>query len=452
MSESRNPSLLVISQVYVPDPASVGQHMADAAEAMAGRGYDVRVLASSRGYENSKVKYARKERRCGVDITRLPFSSFGKRTLAHRVLGQGLFLLQVIVRGLFARRLAGVLVSTSPPMASFAAVVIGFVRGVPITYWLMDMNPDQAIAMGKVSTKSPLVAAMRWLNRRVFARAANVVVLDRFMAERVHAQYGVHGRMEVVPPWPHVAAAMPDKETRRQGDKEQPLSPPIENPFITEHGLAGKFVVMYSGNHSLASPVTTLVQAALQMQDDPRVVFMFIGGGLGKRAVDEAIESHRPANILSLPYQPLERLLYSLSAADLHIVTVGNGMVGIIHPCKIYGAMAVGRPVLLVGPRPSHAADLIERHKCGWRIDHGDVAGATAMLRQIASTPRAELAAMGERARDAACQHYSKERLCAEFCDIIERGMAPVKYGGAPQPNLQQSESARQASCWKPQL
>jgi colanic acid biosynthesis glycosyl transferase WcaI len=338
----------------------------------------------------------------------------------------------------------------------------------------MDMNPDQALAMNKVSARNPLVWAMRWLNRRIFARAANVVVLDRFMAERVERQYEVRGRMEILPPWPHAAAELSDKETRRQGDKENEvfgrvsLSPPLpvslsnsnpdgrerpaRNPFVEDHALEGRFVVMYSGNHSLASPVTTLVETALRMQDDPRFVFVFVGGGLGKRAVDEAIETHKPANILSLPYRPLERLHFSLSAADLHVVTLGNDMVGIIHPCKIYGAMAVGRPVLLIGPRPSHAADIIERHGIGWRVDQGDVEGLAAVLQQVAAMPRTDLAAMGERARHIAQQYYSKKNLCAEFCDIVERGMtSPVRRGEPARPHPVHGDSMRQTAPWKAQ-
>ncbi len=440
MRESRKPLLLVISQVYVPDPASVGQHIADAAEAMAARGYDVSVLTSSRGYEDAREKFPRRERRSEVDVIRLPFASFGKRSLAHRMLGQCIFLLQVIARGLLARRLAGILVSTSPPMASFAAVVIGLVRRVPLTYWLMDMNPDQVLAMGRVSIRNPLVWAMRRLNRRIFARAANVVVLDRFMAERVERQYKVGGRMEILPPWPHVAAA------HLTGFHDG-----THNPFVTEHKLAGRFVVMYSGNHSLASPVTTLVEAALRMKDDPRFVFVFVGGGIGKRAVEKAIERHRPANMLSLPYQPLERLRFSLSAADLHVVTLGDDMVGIIHPCKIYGAMAVGRPVLLIGPRPSHAADIIERLGIGWRIDHGNVEGAMALLQQIRAMPQTELAAIGVRAREAVQQDYNKERLCAEFCDVIERRMAAPQLGEVPQANFGQPDAMRHPAAWKAQ-
>jgi glycosyltransferase involved in cell wall biosynthesis len=193
------------------------------------------------------------------------------------------------------------------------------------------------------------------------------------------------------------------------------------NPFIAEHQLDGRFVVMYSGNHSLSSPVTTLVEAAVALCDDPRFVFVFVGGGLGKRAVDEAIARHPQQNIVSLPYQPLAQIKVSLSAADVHVVTLGNHMAGIIHPCKIYGAMAIGRPVLVIGPRPSHASDLVERHQVGWRVDQGDVPGAIAALRSMVEMPSADLQAMGERGRHAVREHYSKDRLCAALCDIVER-------------------------------
>ncbi len=57
MSASKQPTLVIISQVYPPDPASVGQHMQDAAKALAQRGLDVRVLTSARGYNDSSAKY-----------------------------------------------------------------------------------------------------------------------------------------------------------------------------------------------------------------------------------------------------------------------------------------------------------------------------------------------------------------------------------------------------------
>jgi colanic acid biosynthesis glycosyl transferase WcaI len=402
---SPQPLLLIISQVYVPDPASVGQHIADVAEAMARRGYRVRVLTSRRGYDNPRERFAARETRGGVDILRLPFSSFGKRSLVHRVAGQALFLLQVIVHGVFAPHLCKILVSTSPPMASIAALAISFVRRVPISYWVMDLNPDQAIALQKVGANNLAVRALRWLNGRIFARAAQVVVLDRFMAERIQRQYTVAERLEISPPWPHEDCL----ELRG-----------VENPFRAKHNPDNRFVVMYSGNHSLASPLTTVVEAARRLRDDPRFLFMFIGGGHGKREIEEAIAKDGTTNLVSLPYQPLDQLRFSLSTADVHIVTLGCEMVGIIHPCKIYGALAVGRPVLYVGPTPSHVSDLLERFAVGWHVQQGDVDGLVEQLCRGVDLTAADRMELGRQAIQVIAENYDKTTLCEAFCDLID--------------------------------
>src|SRR5262245_45746980 len=130
------PTFLIISQVYVPDPASVGQHVADAAVEMARRGYRVIVYTSARGYDDPSKKYPSRETLNGVEVRRLPLSSFGKSSIAVRLLAQWLFLIQAMVRGLFTRGLAGIIVSTSPPFCGFAGAMISRLRGVPVKYWL----------------------------------------------------------------------------------------------------------------------------------------------------------------------------------------------------------------------------------------------------------------------------------------------------------------------------
>ena len=131
-----------------------------------------------------------------------------------------------------------------------------------------------------------------------------------------------------------------------------------------------------------------------------------------------------PKNIRSLPYQPLDQIKYSLSAADAHVVTVGNDVVGIVHPCKICGAMALARPILLVAPDPCHASDLLSGPKIGWHIGHGQVDQCVEIIQQIASADRGELAAMGWRGAQIIRDRLNKEKLCGAVCDVFERGLS----------------------------
>jgi len=287
-------------------------------------------------------------------------------------------------------------------------MVIAWVHRVPIKYWVMDLNPDQMIVLGRLTERSLPARVFNFINRRILNRAADVVVLDRFMAERLARKCDVSAKQTLMPPWPH--------------DDHLAVVNHADNPFRREHDLNGKFVIMYSGNHGYSTPITTVLQAALKLQDMDNLVFMFIGGGVGKKEVEDTIAEHKPPNIVSLPYQPLDQIKYSLSAADVHLVSAGDTVVGVVHPCKVYGAMAVSRPILLLGPDPCHVSDLLSEHRLGWHIMHGDVDAAVATLREIVETPAAEIKAMGERGRDIITTRLGKQVLCGRFCDVLERG------------------------------
>ncbi|MBC7782930.1 MAG: glycosyltransferase family 4 protein [Burkholderiales bacterium] len=402
-------TLLVVSQTFVPDPASVGQHMADVAVEMARRGRPVRVYASARGYEDSSVVYPARENLHGVDVRRLALGSFGKRNLLFRAAGTAWFMFQAFFAALFAPNIGAIFFSTSPPLIGFPMSIVGMLRRVPVAYWAMDLNPDQLIAMKKIGPRSFAAWLLERVNRFILRRSALVIALDRFMADRLMQRTRLDGKLLVMPPWPHV---------QHTGSLAH-----ADNPFRTQHGWGGKFVIMYSGNHSPANPLRTLLDAAVRMKDDARVVFAFVGGGSGKKEVDQTISDNGLTNAVSLPYQPLETLHLSLSSADVHVVSMGDDMVGIIHPCKVYGAMSVGRPILFLGPAPSHVADILNQHPIGEAIRHGDVDGCVAAIRRLAELPEVELNRMGLLAQQVLDSSLSQNILQTRFCDGLETTM-----------------------------
>jgi len=104
-------------------------------------------------------------------------------------------------------------------------------------------------------------------------------------------------------------------------------------------------------------------------------------------------------------------------------VCMGDDMVGMVHPCKVYGAMAVRRPILFIGPTPSHVADLLAEYDIGAHVRHGDVEGAVATIRRLAATEPARLREMGERGGALLARSFAQSRLCGQFCDGVERAM-----------------------------
>jgi colanic acid biosynthesis glycosyl transferase WcaI len=400
-------SIVLVTQTFPPDSAAVGQHMADLAETMARRGHRVRVLTADRGYDDSSVKYPRRETTSfGVDVRRLRFTSFGKANLLNRIAAMLSFIGQAGATLLFQRDLGGVVFSTSPPFVGVLAAIVGRIRRVPLAYWAMDLNPDQLVALGILPSDGPVARCLRRLNRSILRRTDVVITLDELMAQRLRQQTGGPIKVDIIPPW--------------SPDKALAPVPRNENAFRIKHHLGNKTVVMYSGNHTPSNPLTTLLDAAVALRDCEVLHFVFVGSGTAKQQVERYITRYSLHNILTLPYQPKATLSDSLSAADVHVVSLGTPMAGVIHPCKVYGAMAVARPILYFGPSPSHVTAILDEWQNGWAVAHGDVTGATTILRHIASLPHQALATVGERGRAAMDSRFDPARLCGAVAEAIE--------------------------------
>ena len=399
-------ALLIFSQPFWPDPAAVGQQLTDVAVELIERGYSVKVYTSNRGYDDPSIKYRKKETYKGVVIHRLGFSSFGKKNLVFRGMGVLFFIVQCILKALFTKENDGILFSTTPPFIGLAAIIAKNVRNIPVFYWAMDLNPDQLLMLGKISEKSIVYRALESVNRLILKHSVAIYTLDKYMGKRIFARGDFNQKMKIAPPWAHIS-------------EQKRIQEYLSNPFRGKHSIQPQTVVMYSGNHSIANPLTTLLEAAVQLKDDERVRFLFIGGGSGKAEVERYVQEHELRNVVSLPYEPIENLHNSLSAADVHVVSMGDKMVGIIHPCKVYGAMAVGKPILYLGPEPSHVSDILREVSCGWHVAHGDVAGCAKVLKEILASEPSRLRAMGENAARFINESLSKDLLCGNLCDDI---------------------------------
>jgi hypothetical protein len=122
-----------------------------------------------------------------------------------------------------------------------------------------------------------------------------------------------------------------------------------------------------------------------------------------------------------LPYQPLRQLSASLSAADLHLVVMGDPFVGIVHPCKIYNILRVARPVIYVGPKPSPASEVLEQQLDGLLsacVSHGDAAG---LVRQIMRMQRASHELAGTSGSELVAR-FSRETVLPRLMMELEEG------------------------------
>src|SRR5262245_50060249 len=339
-------TFLLLNQTFHPDRVATAQYLTDVAQALVAHGHSVTVLTSARGYDDPDVSFDAHETWEGIEIHRIHPLALGKSSRWRRAVDFASYLALCVARLARMPRFDVVIALTSPPLISVLGALVARLRGSRFVFWVMDLNPDEAIAAGWLKRDSLSAQLLARLLSFSLRQADQIVALDRFMADIIAAKGIDRQRIAVLPPWCLEAVGF-DSGGR--------------DAFRAGRGWGGKFVVMYAGNHSPCNPLDTVIQAAESLRADTDVVFCFMGGGSVFRAIQRDVVPRLP-NVVCLPYVPREELSAALSAADLHLVSLGDAFRGLIHPSKLYNVLKVGAPVLYIGPAPSHVTDRSEEH------------------------------------------------------------------------------------------
>ena len=399
------------NQAFFPDVVASAQYATDLARGLSARGHDVTVFTSRRAYGRPGTRVSSRERIDGIEVVRIPGSSLGKATPLRRTIDGLSFMAGVALMGLATRSPDVFIVMTSPPMLPTVIVGLARLKRTRSVLWLLDMNPDEAFAAGTIRRTGPLGRALSAVDEATLSATDHVVVLDRFMEQRIRRKGVNHVGVTVIPPWSQDEDIVFDAEGRRR--------------FRQAHDLDQKYVVMYAGNHSPCHPLDTLVAAATELRGDPDYCFCFVGGGSEMDRVRRAAAVRELRNVRCLPYAGRSELPGWLSAADAHVVVMGDAFVGIVHPCKIYNIISLGIPFLFIGPDESHVKDLANDagfpSDCGF-AHHTDV---ETVIEWIRRRPRRRESAEGPPTRS----RYSQTLLVGHLSQVVE-GLATRQRGG----------------------
>jgi glycosyltransferase involved in cell wall biosynthesis len=195
-------------------------------------------------------------------------------------------------------------------------------------------------------------------------------------------------------------------------------------------GFNGEFVVGYSGNLGRVHELATILDAIALLhgptvtEEDtgatgPQIRFLFIGDGALQGVLRDEIAARGLSNVVLRAYQPRRDLSFSLSVADVHLVTLRPEFEGLIVPSKFYGVAAAGRPTLFVGDPRGEIANLIAAHDCGLSVPCGDAAALAATIEAL-SHDKARCEAMGHRARAMLEARFDKPLAITQWVEVLE--------------------------------
>lgn len=348
--------VVLLNQYYAPDEAATAQLLADVGAALVVAGHDVVALCSDRSYADPSRRYPTEELADGVRILRARTSGFGRARTLGRLIDYATFFLGSGWRLLFRVRPDVVLSLTTPPMVGALGILASRLGGARSILWVMDVYPDLAFELGVLREGSAAGTLLHGISDRILRGTDRVIALDQAMAERLRAR-GAHD-VTVVDNWADEATI------DRKGIEGHPLR--------RAWGWEGRFVVLYSGNLGLAHEFETVLDAAERLRERSDVLLAFVGGGPRKAEVEAEVARRGLPNVVFRGYVPRDRLGESLTAGDVHLVTLRPRMPGLLVPSKIYGILAAGRPTIYVGPPDGGVATIVETGACGTRVANGD--------------------------------------------------------------------------------
>lgn len=352
--------LLMYTNYFYPEVATTGQILTELAEGLTDT-FDVTVICEIPSYaqaidEKYKTKRFYFEEYKGMKVIRVRVPEVNKQSKVSRVKYILSYFFNCIGATFKAGKFDLVFTVTQPPILGGLLGVIGkMVTRGKLMYQIMDFNPEQTIAVNYAGNKM-MLGAMMWFDKLSCRFSDVVVTLGRDMQETLYKRF----KNKNVPN--NVVINNWIDET-----KVYPLEHSDERvaAFRKQYGLEGKFVIMTSGNIGLYYDFENLLKIMAMFKDEKDVVFAFVGDGLVKPKLQEYVEKHQLTNVVFAPFQKKEDLNYSLNAADVHIVTNALGVKGVSVPSKIYGILAVNKPIWGILEKGSEAWRIIKDSNCG---------------------------------------------------------------------------------------
>lgn len=231
----------------------------------------------------------------------------------------------------------------------------------PMIYNIQDFQPEQTIAVGYIKIK-PLLCICKKIDIRSCKKSDMVITVGEDMKETLEKRFKNKN--------------VPSNCVINNWIDESTLYPVSKNDkhvldFKKKYHLDGKFVIMYSGNIGLYYDLENIANTITAFKDREDIVFAFVGDGAFKKHLEELFSNADCNNVVFIPYQNKEDLIYSLNAADVHLVSNAKGIKGVSVPSKIYGVLATNIPCVGILEENSTAYNIIISSNCGETVEPG---------------------------------------------------------------------------------
>ncbi|MEM3484670.1 MAG: glycosyltransferase family 4 protein [Candidatus Methanomethyliaceae archaeon] len=395
--------IMVLNQYYAPDVASTGQIAAELCCALVRHGFDVHVVTAQPSYTSFCPKAPYFEVQDNVHVYRVPiWGPKGREQLQVRLSGY----IQFLCKGWWtARRLARrvfprhIITFHNPPLVPLLGVYLARKHSARFIYVLYDIHPDVLLATGWELPRS-VIQIWEQLNRRIFERADAVVVLGEGMKQTLLGKGVSSSKVRVIPLW----------------GRPELFPLPKDQALRSELGIGKEaLVLLYAGNMGVMHPLEPLLDAAKSAAALP-VWFIFLGDGVKRQQLEVCAKSNSLLKVIFLPFQPEDRFIRFVSAADACFVVLEPGLEKLALPSRTFTFLSAGKPIIAWMSPHAEVATLVREKGCGWNVI--DSEQLVNLIYHLIDN-REQIIAKGLKARQVYEEKFSRDQIITAYVQLL---------------------------------
>ena len=416
---------IFFTQLYYPDMTTTAIIMTDLVEDLAGYGMNPEVVCAQPTYiknsdsqitQISQIKIGgsedwgkcpRVECHNGVSIRRVWSFLFDKNKIVGRILNSASCFLSMLLRVFPTGKNDLLILNTNPALLPFLGFIAAKLKGQRYAVLVHDLWPELPAHTGMIRKGGILYRAIDFVTKLSFKYASSIIVLSEAMKRIIlHKVPESEDKIHVIHNWADAGRVYPVSKK--------------DNQLLDELGLRYKKVVMYSGNLGRYQPLEVMIHAARELRDRDDIVFVFAGDGGKRQKVQEIAASQHLDNVMLIPFQPLNRLAESLSMADVALIGIYPENEGIIMPSKLYGLLAVGKPIICVSDPKSEVMEILKRAGAGL---HSSINDPKELAQKIVAIwdDLGKAKEMGQNGRQYFLEHFERKKVTREWKKLLKQ-------------------------------
>lgn len=353
-------TLYIISQHFYPSEGATAQLLTDIASELASD-IKVIVLTSTPGDSSNRSDFK---------ILRFSTTATIETRIKNKLLDGLLFTAKALwyLSQNAVPSKSHLLIASNPPFIGLIGTFLNFTNNLTYTFLFQDLFPRSAVLAGILPARGPMYLALRLLMRHAISNSSHTILLSQAMKHRAIKEYSLPHKYRVIQNWAVEKASPSTRHT---------------NPLAISWNIQDQFIVFYSGNFGRLHDIVTILEAARICIDNPKILFLFVGGGAQYSLIKRYCDAFSLSNVQIRPYVSRDMLPFSLQLADLSIVSLKPGADDTVSPSKIYGLLASKKPILLISSSDTALSKELKAQQIGVHVDTGDSKSLAAHIQDL---------------------------------------------------------------------